>query len=99
MGVSPARLQPVIAVREDVGERAGERMRIEDVMASNSVPRNERDQETNRGDASTTGSTLGRIYVKENRSRYLGFLDRMAMLDHVNPPPHTCVVFHVRILT
>lgn len=89
VGVGRARPQPTIAAREDDGERAGKRMRIEDVMTPNSTPGNGRVDETNRKDVSAPGSTLGRIYVKGNRSRYLGLGDRMAMLDHVSRPPST----------
>jgi hypothetical protein len=82
--VSRARAQPLAAGREDNGERAGKRMRIEDVMTPNLTPGNGRAEELNRRDASALGTTLGRIYVKGNRSRYLGAGDRMAMLDQVS---------------
>lgn len=91
VGVSRARPQPGDVVRNDGGvERAGSRMRVEDVMAPNPILGNGRAEEVNRREAPTPGSTLGRIYVKGNRSRYLGVGDRMAMLDHVSTQPCSC---------
>ncbi|KAG0648014.1 Fusarisetin A cluster transcription factor fsa6 [Hyphodiscus hymeniophilus] len=83
IGVNRTRPQPLVAAREDDGdrERAGKRMRIEDVMTLNSIPGNGQVEEINGREAYSPGLTTGRIYVKGNRSRYVGVGDRMAMLD------------------
>ena len=77
-----------LAAREDDGERAGKRMRIEDVMTPNSTPENGQAEENGRRDVSSSGPSLGRISVKGNRSRYLGVGDKVVMLDHVRFPSY-----------
>jgi hypothetical protein len=88
VGVSRAQPQPGVVRGEEGGERAGKRMRVEDVMTSSMsssvAPGNGGTEEVNRRDMSACTSTLSRIYVKGNRSRYLCIGDRMAMLDHVS---------------
>ena len=83
-GVSQARPQALAAARDDDGEMVGKRMRIEDVMSPSSTAGNGLVGDTPGRNVASSGSSLGRIYVKGNRSRYLGIEDRMAMLDHVS---------------
>jgi hypothetical protein len=68
----------------DGKDRAGKRMRVEEILAPNHTFGDKRTEEADTEDQTATGSTLGRIYVKGGRSRYLGVGDRMAMLDHVS---------------
>lgn len=66
---------------DDGAERGWKRMRVEDLMTPNSV---EEEVVGKRDVPETTRSSLGRIHVKGNRSRYLGVADTMVVLDHVS---------------
>jgi hypothetical protein len=69
------------------GERVAKRVRGDEGALQNIAIGKERVDEVGRRNAGSSDapmSTLGRIYVKGNRSRYLGIGDRMAMLDHVS---------------
>lgn len=75
----------------DVGENGAsewgtKRVRLDQHTSQRIAIGNGRVDDVRRDEGTSTAptSTLGRIYIKGNRSRYLSIGDRMAMLDHVS---------------